>query len=236
MLQLQGSIRINPDVAARGEELLPTVDYLLENTYHSAPSLGNKQNPLDELMYIQLSIRTREGAYQSSYLTLRRVVGGVWERLLSSPDEMLIGALSSGGMARIKLDRLRGMIAAIHARFGRVTLAPLHRMSDADAEDFLRSLPGVGPKAARCVMMYSLGRQVFPVDSHCLRVLTRLHVVPPNIDRKKAHDVLQDLVPPLMRHRLHVNLVHHGRGICVPGRPRCSNCPLRSLCPSAPIG
>jgi endonuclease III len=225
------SSRKAPELKQRAAEVFPEIHRRLQDTYHSA-SLGNKKNPLDELIYIQLSIRTREGAYQSIYSSLRRAVGGMWGRLLTVPDEMLLPALEPGGMARVKLERLRGIVATIKARFGRVTLAPLHRMSDTDAETFLLTLPGVGPKAARCVMMYSLGRQVFPVDSHCLRVLRRLGLVPPNIDRKKAHNQVQELVPPSLRHRLHVNLIHHGREVCVSGRPRCSICPLLSICPT----
>ena len=98
-------------------------------------------------------------------------------------------------MARVKLNRLTGQIAAIRHEFGAATLEPLRRLSDEKAESFLRSLPGVGPKAARCVLLYSLGRNVFPVDSHCLRVLTRLGVAAPALDRKAAHDVVQAVVP-----------------------------------------
>ena len=44
-------------------DLIPEVSRRLQRRYRSA-SLGNKANPLDELIYIQLTVRTREGAYQ----------------------------------------------------------------------------------------------------------------------------------------------------------------------------
>src|SRR5690606_32237692 len=118
------------------------------------------------------------------------------------------------------------------AAFGGVTLEPLKSLTDEDAETFLRSLPGVGPKAARCVLMYSLGRDVFPVDSHCRRVLARLGFVPKKVDRKAANDFLQALVPREIRYNLHVNLVHHGRAVCLPSLPNCGHCPLADLCPT----
>ena len=58
--------------------------------------------------------------------------------------------------------------------FGRPTLAPLKRLSDMEVEGVLLSLPGVGVKVARCVLLYSLRRDVFPVDTHCWRVTCRL--------------------------------------------------------------
>lgn len=215
----------------RGLDVLPEVSHRLQRRYRSA-SLGNKANPLDELVYIQLSVRTREGAYQDTWPAVRRLVSGSWGRLTRVPETKLEQALAPGGMAAIKARRLRGMISAIEERLGQVTLAPLKRMPDEEVEAFLRSLPGVGPKVARCVMMYSLGRRVFPVDSHCRRVLTRLGIVPESVHIKASHDFIQPLIPPRLRRALHVNLIHHGRAVCTASSPNCGNCCLADLCPS----
>jgi endonuclease III len=218
-----------PAVRRAASKILPQVARRLSRQYGSA-CLGNKRNPLDELVYIQLSIRTRESAYQRTYLALRRLVGGAWGRLLELPNERAIAVLNGGGMARIKVARLRGMFEAIRDNFGVVSLAPLRHMSDNDAELFLRSLPGVGPKAARCVLLYSLGRDVFPVDSHCRRVLGRLGFLPVGTDAKASHDLLQSIVPKGIRRSLHVNLIHHGRSVCVTPRPHCGRCVLLDIC------
>lgn len=215
----------------RAAEVLPEIDVRLQHAYGSA-CLGNKADPLDELIYIQLSIRTREGAYSDTYRMLEERLAGEWILLLDLPEEELSAILRSGGMAEVKYRRLVGQIRAIVELFGRATLEPLSRMSDDDAEELLMELPGVGPKAARCVLLYSLRRQVFPVDSHCRRVLGRLGFPRGHIDRKAAHDFLQDLVLPDIRHSLHVNLVHHGRAICIPDKPRCDCCVLVDLCPT----
>jgi endonuclease III len=212
-------------------ETLPLVDRLLRQVYQTA-DLGNKANPLDELVYIQLSIRTREGAYQSIYSALHDLTGGDWRLLLAAPDKEILTALHAGGMAAVKLHRLRKQIHAILEAFGDATLDPLRDLDDCSAERFLTSLEGVGKKAARCVLLYSLGRDVFPVDSHCRRVLARLGFLPAGVDRKAADDFLQELVPTEIRFTLHVNLVHHGRACCVPVRPRCRDCVLLPHCPT----
>lgn len=223
--------RPSSDFVHRAAGVLPEVDQRLQQAYGTA-SLGNKEDPLDELIYIQLSIRTREGTYSDIYTALYEQLGGDWEELLRRPAEEVLSVLRSGGMAEVKLARLRAQIERIRSTFGEVTLDQLREMNDEGAEEFLLSLPGVGPKAARCVLMYSLGREVFPVDSHNLRVLDRLGFVPAGVDRKAAHDFLQELVPPPIRHTLHVNLVHHGRLTCVPVSPRCHDCPVLDLCPT----
>lgn len=110
-----------------------------------------------------------------------------------------------------------------------------YKMGDAEAEAFLLSLPGVGKKVARCVLMYSLGRQVFPVDTHCWRIARRLgwvrpiqkdkHCAPRDMDR------LQSKIPLELRHSLHVNIISLGREICTPTTPRCNECPISAWCP-----
>jgi len=119
-------------------------------------------------------------------------------------------------------------------KFGEPTLKSLHKMSVKEAESFLLSLPGVGKKVARCVLMYSLGRQVFPVDTHCWRIARRLGWVRPT--QKDKHcaprdmDRLQSKIPPELRYSLHVNMISLGREICTPSSPRCDECPILALC------
>jgi endonuclease III len=209
--------------------VLPGIDERLREAYHTK-SLGNLPDPLDELIYIQLSIRTPEYTYQDTYRELAAFVGGDWGRLLELDDQSIIALLRRGGMAEVKLSRLRGQLQQIIEAFGSATLDPLREMSDGTAELFLMELPGVGLKAARCVLMYSLGRDVFPVDSHCRRVLGRVGLLPASVDRKRADEYLQALVPAPIRHSLHVNLVHHGRAVCLPRRPRCQICPILHVC------
>lgn len=210
--------------------LLPEVDRRLHKVYRTAP-LGNKCNPLDELVFIQLSIRTREAAYHSTYRNLRRLLRGSWHRLHDLPASQCHSALAEGGMAATKRKRLLRTFALLKLQFGRVTLAPLRHLGDNDAERVLRRLPGVGAKVARCILLYSLGRSVLPVDTHTFRVLSRIGLVPKGLSHRGSHDLLNAITPRSLRGRLHINLVHHGRAICTSAQPRCTACALLDLCP-----
>lgn len=55
-----------------------------------------------------------------------------------------------------------------------MSLSPLKKMTDSQIEKYLASLPGIGIKTAKCVMMYSFDRLVLPVDTHVWRIATRL--------------------------------------------------------------
>jgi len=106
-----------------------------------------------------------------------------------------------------------------------------HLLTAEEAEAYLTSLPGVGIKTAKCVLMYSLGREVLPVDTHVLRVATRLDLVNPDTTRSQAHRLLEAEIPPKDRYAFHVNALAHGRAVCKAREPDCPSCPLKAECP-----
>ena len=133
------------------------------------------------------------------------------------------------GLARLKAGQIVQIVGRLRRDFGRATLAPLTRMSDAEAEEYLVSLPGVGRKIAKCVLLYSLARQVLPVDVHVHRVAGRLGF---RVKRRPdtSQQLLEDAVQPKWRYGFHVNAVAHGRTVCRPNNPRCSLCCLSVWC------
>lgn len=221
------------------DELFARIDELLEVRYRSA-DLGNLDDPLAETVYILLSLQTQEPVYRRLFAQLRRCYPR-WLDVLSAPEEEVALLLHPGGFGRqrsAKLKKLLAAVAAADAEHGvgpsanppdDLTLEFLHTMANADIERFLVGLPGIGLKSARCVLSYSLGRATFAVDTHVHRIFTRLDLVDSN-GRKRDHNRFQEAVPPSMRKRLHVNLVHHGRAVCRARRPGCAACVLVSFC------
>ena len=102
------------------------------------------------------------------------------------------------------------------------------------AQAYLTSLPGVGIKTAKCVLMYSLGRRVLPIDTHVARVSQRLGLVTGGLTRDRFATEVEKAVPAEYRYDFHVNALMHGREVCRALRPRCSSCQLSDLCSSAP--
>jgi DNA (cytosine-5)-methyltransferase 1 len=217
------------------------IDELLEATYESA-GLGNLDGVLDETVFILISQQTRDVVYRAVFDRLRDRFP-TWLAARAAPIEELEGALRPAGFGQRRARQLAALLAAVEVADqeracgpygtdrGDLTLEFLHESDDAAAEAFLIGLPGIGPKSARCILAYALDRPAFAVDTHVLRIFNRLGIGgAPN--RKHAHDPFQAAVPPAMRKRLHVNLVHHGRAVCRERRPKCGSCPLVSFCAS----
>jgi DNA (cytosine-5)-methyltransferase 1 len=220
-------------------ELLDRIDELLEACYRSG-DLGNADDPLAEAVYILLSKQTQEPVYQRIFRDLRQRYP-LWLEVLASPESDLVELLRPAGFQEQRAVHLRGLLAAVNTANrergvgpaapvpGDLTLSFLEDVDDAAAEAFLISLPGIGPKSARCILAYALERPAFAVDTHVHRIFVRLGLMKSN-GRKKDHDPFQDAVPAKMRKRLHINLVHHGRAICRSQKATCTGCVLVSFC------
>lgn len=199
----------------------------------------NRRNPLEELLFILCSIQTNEALYRESFQVLMKAFPR-FSLLAAAPEKQVATVLARGGLSRQKARAITGIAREITRDFGRLTLAPLKLMSASECEGFLTSLPGVGKKTARCVMMYSLKMPVFPVDTHCWRICWRLGWVRPTRGNKSCSprdmDRLQAMIPPALRFGLHVNMVSLGREVCIPSSPNCSSCPISRYCRRIGIG
>jgi endonuclease III len=189
--------------------------------------------PLDELIMTVLSQHTSDVNTARAFASLKERWPS-WEQVADAPASDIAGAIRSGGLAAQKAPRIKRILAEIEAREGSVDLGVLYDMSDQDAAAYLRTLPGVGPKTAACVLVFSLGRDAFPIDTHVHRVALRLGWLPGITTAERAHDILAPRVPPEIRYELHMALITHGRRVCRARRPRCPECVLFDLCPAGP--
>jgi len=209
------------------DQRLAEICNALTRAYHN-PRHGNKKNPLDELVYIILSTRTQETAYQSAYANLKRAFRS-WSDITPSDLPRVRTILQPIGLAALKAGQIERIVSQLRRDFGGATLAPLKRWTVAQAEEYLVSLPGVGRKVAKCVLMYSLRKHVLPVDVHVHRVARRLGF---QVKRRPdtSQQMLEDAVQPRWRYGFHVNAIAHGRAVCRPNHPRCSICCLKDWC------
>ena len=75
----------------------------------------------------------------------------------------------------------------------------LEWLGDEPADEAMRwlvALPGVGPKTASCVLLFSLGVPVMPVDTHIHRIALRVGLVPEGTTAAAAHALLTEMTPP----------------------------------------
>ena len=177
-----------------------------------------------------LSQHTSDTNRDRAYADLRRRFA-TWDDVADAPLPALARAIRRGGLGPTKAVRIRGMLRGIRESGVTLDERTFTKMPDAALWDTLVALPGVGPKTAACVLLFSLDRPYFPVDTHVHRVAKRLGLVPPRASAIATQAEFQASVPATEMYALHMNLIRHGRAVCVALRPRCSECVLADLCP-----
>ncbi len=221
---------ILPRVPGRTRRRLRAIAARLRRAYGEPPAPRHLP-PIDELVLTVLSQNTSDTNRDRAFADLRRAYPS-WRAVAAAPARSIARAIRRGGLSRTKAPRLRAALRSLAERGVRLDDArALAELGDGELWDVLVALPGVGPKTAACVLLFSLDRPHFPVDTHVHRVAGRLGLVPTRASAVAAQASLQSDVPPELVYPLHMGLIRHGREVCVARRPFCSACALADLCP-----
>ena len=218
---------INAHSLAR--ERLPVILTRLDLAY-GRPVWHSTGPPLPELVQTILSQHTSDVNAGRAYRSLVDHFAD-FAAVRDAPAPMVADSIRVGGLAEVKAGRIQAVLRALSANGNAPSLPDLTAMPMAHARQLLVALPGVGPKTAACVLLFSLGLPALPVDTHVHRVSCRLGLIPGSTTADAAHGMLEALVPPDDVYRMHVGLIRHGRRICRAPTPRCDECVLADLCP-----
>lgn len=189
-------------------------------------------DPIAELVLTILSQNTADTNSGRAFVQLMRSYPS-WRAIAEVPTPDVVSAIQVGGLAQQKAPRIQAALRAVFARSPSGDLSFLRDMPLSEARAWLRSLPGVGPKTAACVLLFALGLPAMPVDTHVERVAKRLGLIPPKVTAEQAHTLLEAAVDPTSYYPFHMLFIKHGRRTCDARRPRCVACPLEAECPAS---
>ena len=193
------------------------------------PSWRNPLPPVDELISTILSQNTNDLNRDRAFNALRRRFP-TWEAVRDARRRDVIAAIRVAGLANQKGPRIQQVLRDITRQRGNLDLSFLKDLQLEEARAWLMRFRGVGPKTAAIVLLFSLDRPAFPVDTHIQRVTGRIGLRPDRMPVEKTHAHLEALFPPSSYYAAHLNLIRLGREICHPRKPECPRCPVRPLC------
>lgn len=102
-----------------------------------------------------------------------------------------------------------------------------------DPEAFAR-LPGVGRYTCGAVQSIAFGRPLAALDANAARVIARWLAIEEPIDAAATRRTLWDAAEAFVSRRAPGNwnqaVMELGARVCTPRRPRCADCPVRTLC------
>ncbi len=200
---------------------------LLMDAYGDPPR--PRLDPVSELVSTILSQSTNDTLRDRAFDVLR-LRFPTWEDVRDAPVSAIRKAIRPAGLSQQKAPRIKQALNHITRERGELSLDFLRDLPVDEARKWLTSIEGVGPKTAAIVLLFSLNMPAFPVDTHVHRLSGRLGLIAPKTGADKAHQILEDLVPPELYLPFHLNLITHGRQVCHARRPQCEVCGLRRLC------
>jgi len=217
----------NPTQASLADEVLRR----LEASY-GRPAWEAVHSPLEELVLTILSQHTSDANCERAFASLRHAFP-TWDQVATASDEQIADAIRGGGLAKVKAPRIKMVVTQVLSTHA---LDDLDSLTLSDAKSRLRSLPGVGPKTAACVLLFACGRPALPVDTHVYRVSRRIGLIDTTVSAEQAHDQLEPLLNECDVYSFHMNMILHGRTICRARSPRCTECSVVDLCDFATHG
>jgi len=197
--------------------------------HYGQPSWRNPLPAIDELVSTILSQNTNDANRDRAF---ERLTGRfpTWEAVRDAGPDQVIEAIRPAGLANQKGPRIQQVLEQISAEHGSLSLDYLRDLPVQDARNELLRFKGVGPKTAAIVLLFSLRKPDFPVDTHIFRVTGRLGLRPERMSAEAAHRHLAKIFPSESYEEVHLNLIRHGREICHARKPGCDACFLSDLC------
>ncbi|KAL3796866.1 hypothetical protein HJC23_008819 [Cyclotella cryptica] len=179
----------------------------------------------DAIIGTMLSQNTTDANCHKAFATLQQDFPGGWQDVANAPDITLIeNSIKVAGLAKTRAQRIQGMLRSIQDERGEANFEYLqHYESNDDIVKELSRFKGMGPKTISCVLLFALGRNDFPVDTHVLRITQQMGWVDKSSSRESAYAHFKTRIPEDCMMDLHCLLVEHGK-VCFKcaanGRPQ----------------
>jgi endonuclease-3 len=190
----------------------------------------NKKNPdpVDMLIGTILSQNTNDKNSYRAYQNLRQKYKS-WDEVAKLTPSSIKRIIRVAGLGKQKSNAINNVLKGLKKKNGEIKLNFLDKQDDKSVIDELTVFDGVGIKTASCVLLFSMNRDVCPVDTHVHRTLNRIGLVSTKTPDKTFNEIFGQ-IPVGTAHSFHTNLIRLGREICKPIKPNCSICPMEKYC------
>jgi endonuclease-3 len=208
-----------------------TILQVLKEALAMPSMVKSKADPFETLVVTIISQNTADRNTAVAYENLSKQTEINPEVLAKADASQIEECIKVGGLFKSKTRTIQAASRIILERFGG-SLAPVLSLPLDEARKTLMGMPGVGPKTADVVLLFSVGQPTIPVDTHVNRVSKRLGFAPQNGNYEDVRKSLQSLFSPKEYLFVHLLLIAHGRQYCKAHKPSCLQCPVNIYCPS----
>ncbi len=204
------------------------INALLVNKFGIPAKNRKTPDPVDLLIATILSQNTND---RNSYRAFRNLKDNFkdWNDLEKLPPSKIEKYIKVAGLGKQKSNAIKGFLRQIKKEKGKISLNYLNKLDNREVLEDLTDYNGIGVKTASCVLLFSMERNVCPVDTHVHRTTNRIGLANTKTP-EKTFLILNENLPEGIAHQFHTNLIRLGREVCKPSRPLCASCPLVRIC------
>lgn len=185
-------------------------------------------DPVDLLIAPILSQNTNDKNSYKAFQNLKQKYSK-WEDVAKLRRTQIEKIIKVAGLGKQKSKAIKNLLLSLLKEKGRISLNHLKKVKNEEILNELIKYPGIGIKTASCLLLFSLKRNVCPVDTHVHRTLNRIGIVKTNSPDKTFY-FINGKLPDNVAHSFHTNLIKLGREYCRPAKPDCKLCPVLKIC------
>ena len=204
------------------------IDKLLKKKFGIPRRSKKPPNPVDLLIATILSQNTNDKNSYRAFQNLKQKYPD-WKDVGVLRTSQIEKIIKVAGLGKQKSKAIKNLLISLIKEKEEVSLEHLRKMKNEEILDELIEFPGIGVKTASCVLLFSLRRNICPVDTHVHRTLNRIGVVKTSTPDKTFY-LINGKLPDKVAHSFHTNLIRLGREICKSSNPNCKVCPVLSIC------
>jgi endonuclease-3 len=208
-----------------------TVLQILRENFAMPKWIEAKRNPFETLIVTVISQNTADRNTARAFESLSKQFEIKPEVLANAETSQIEDSLKTAGLYRNKAKTIKKVSRIILEKF-HGSLQLLLSLPLEEARKTFIQMPGVGPKTADVVLLFSAKQPTIPVDTHVNCVSKRLGFAPANGDYETVRTSLQLLYEQRDYLAVHLLLIAQGRRYCKARRPLCKQCPVNMHCPS----
>jgi endonuclease-3 len=212
----------------REQNKIKKINKLLVEKFGNPPRNKRLPDPVDMTIGTILSQNTNDNNSFKAFKSLKSKFNN-WDEVRKTSVDEIEMIIKVAGLGKQKAAAIKNFLNEIKNDQGKISLNFLKNKNDSDAIRELSAIKGIGIKTASCVLLFSLNRNVCPVDTHVFRTVNRIGIVNSK-DRDKTFFLINENFPQGIAHSFHTNLIRLGREICKPKNPSCGVCPLSRIC------
>ncbi|MEP7147173.1 MAG: endonuclease III [bacterium] len=189
---------------------------------------SDRPSVLDVLIATKLSQNTTDKSSFAAFGNLKQRFKN-WDEVAKADITEIKDCIRVCGLVNTKAVQIKKMLQSMKEEYGTLDLSFMKEYENEKVYEKFLLYKGIGVKTVSCVLIFALGRDAFPVDTHVHRVLNRLAIVQTH-SPEKTFEQVKDNIPEGKRYELHSCLIKFGRNICRAKNPICSICFLYNIC------